>query len=295
MNNKIISRHLSWAEKGLNFEDICAIRAELKKRHPGIKIGTEIIQQRIGAKDPDMNFEKSDLEKLKFLLIEDPDFEGDLQFLQYSKNLEVLSINGLTSKKKISNLDPLSGLHKLQEIHMAHHVIEDISPLEHLKDLRKVDLYDNKLKSIAPLTQQKNLHKARFSGVNENEIKRLLQSSNRAIVTFNPQGIELIFQAFWVNDWAFKACYKIEKDHLAVSIEPVKDEEGRLPLLTAPDNLRGVILRAKELVGELMENTPDLSNSHFSFIEKTNVLKGSLYFHGPLPAEELHAHINQYN
>lgn len=279
MNTNIINRHLYWISQGYCFEDVQNIRQEIRDLSPYSTIGTKAIHHRIGGSYSDNGFSKADLEKLTFLLVDDGDFDGDIHFLKHSRNLEKLFISGLCSEKKISDLRPLRKLEKLQHLHMDHQQISDLSALSNLQNLREIHLYKNPIESIRPIIQLKNLRKAEFSGVYEEEIFQLLQSSRSAKVSFTSRDDKYSYDAYWMNGWAYKTTYLKEQSSIVTTIEPMPGVNETKYSIPPPQQLRLMLIRSQEIAQSLLSEKQSICDSEFTYKEKTHLLIGRFKYY----------------
>lgn len=279
MNINIINRHLHWISQGYCFEDVQSIRQNIREFNPYSTIGTKAIHHRIGGSYSEEELSKADLEKLTFLLVDDGDFDGDIHFLRHSVNLEKIFISGLSSEKKISDLKPLRKLDKLRHLHLDHQQIKDLSALSKLQNLREIHLYKNPIDSIEPIVRLKNLQKAEFSKVCELEIFQLLQNSKNAKVSFTSTEDKYSYDAFWINNWAYKTTYLKEKSSIVTTIEPMTGVDGKNYSMPPPQQLRGMLTKSKEIAQTLLSDKQNIFDSEFTYKEKTHLLKGRFQYH----------------
>jgi Leucine-rich repeat (LRR) protein len=100
----------------------------------------------------------------------------DLSYIKELVNLEVLDVSHINdTPKKISDLRPISNLHKLQMFSAGDNEIESIKPLAELTELVTIDLRQNKIRNIDALI---NLTKLERLDLSENKISDISVISN---------------------------------------------------------------------------------------------------------------------
>lgn len=217
----IIPIHLEWIRKGYSFHDILCIQSELKDKDPFSNVGTFEIQKHIGGYiSPLEEITDSDYEKIKYIVVESYEFNGNIDFLEKCINIEYLDICGVSGKGKIESLKPLENLKKLKYIDLHSHSISDISILSGLENLEEIHLWGNPLKTIKPIVHLKNLKNIQLSEVEEDEIFELLKNSPGARVSYNSKEIDMSFKAYWIKDWVFKTTHHKSHTYISTTIEP---------------------------------------------------------------------------
>lgn len=151
-NIQLLKVNWHWQKKGWHFEEIMQMRKQLWEMDPFSNVGTKEIQQEIGG-DLDTDPDPVQFQDLKFVLIDDKDFNGDLEFIILCPNLENLFICGIFAAKKIKNLTPLATLTGLKYLHLEHHEISEISALKSLSKLEEVYLSENPLLDITGVNE----------------------------------------------------------------------------------------------------------------------------------------------
>lgn len=223
MTNKldIISIHLDLIEKGFTFNDILCIQSELKDKDPFSNVGAVEIQKHIGGYiSPSEEMTEYDYEKIKYIVVESYDFNGNIDFLEKCINIEYLDICGVSGKGKIESLKPLENLKKLKYIDLHSHSISDISPLSGLENLEEIHLWGNPIKTIKPIVHLKNLKNVQLAEVEEDEIFELLKNSPGARVSYNSKEIDMSFKAYWIKDWVFKTTHHKSHTNISTTIQP---------------------------------------------------------------------------
>jgi len=101
---------------------------------------------------------------------------NDVSFLENLTNLEELDISHINrSEKKISDLEPLANLKKLQVLNASENEIENIKPLAGLTELVTLNLDENQIKSIKAM---RNLNKLEKFSLSKNNISDVSPLSN---------------------------------------------------------------------------------------------------------------------
>lgn len=212
-NIQFLKVNLHWQKKGWHFDELLQLRKQLWEMDPFLNVGTKEIQQEIGGKlDPDPN--TGQFQDLKFVLIDDKDFNGDLRFLKLCPRLEHLFICGISATKKITDLKPLAGLKNLKYLHLEHHNISELSALKGLPCMEEIYLCENPLVDISGILNSNNLENVHLPEAEEEEIFLLLQNSPHCIVNFIHREFDEGFIASRLKEWAYM--YKYLKDYTEV-------------------------------------------------------------------------------
>jgi hypothetical protein len=219
----IISCHKNWIHKGYSFDDILSIQGELKDVDPFKYTGTKEIQANIEGQvfpNPETG-DDSDYSKIKYIVVEDIDFDGNIDFLERCINIEQLNISGVCCEGKINGLQPLEKLTKLNYIDFHSHSISDVSSLSKLEKLETLILWGNPIKSIKPIVHLKNLKNVQFSVVEEGELFELLKNSTDATVTYVSTENDESYKAVWINNWAFRTKRYKDVNTISITVEPL--------------------------------------------------------------------------
>lgn len=217
----IIPIHLEWIRKGYSFHDILCIQSELKDKDPFSNVGTFEIQKHIGGYiSPLEEITESDYEKIKYIVVESYEFNGNIDFLEKCINIEYLDICGVSGKGKIESIKPLENLKELKYIDLHSHAISDICPLSGLENLEEIHLWGNPIKTIKPIAHLKNLKNVQLSEVEEDEVFELLKNCPGARVSYRSTEIDRSFKAYWLQDWVFKTTYFKSYTYISTTIQP---------------------------------------------------------------------------
>jgi hypothetical protein len=223
MTNKFnsILIHLDWIKRGYTFNDILLIQNGLKDSDPFSNAGALEIQKHLGGYiDPSEEITESDFEKIKYIVVESYDFNGNIDFLEKCINIEYLDICGVSGKGKIESLKPIENLKKLKYIDLHSHSISDISSLSGLENLEEIHLWGNPVKTIKPIVHLKNLKNVQLSEVEEDEVFELLKNSPGARVSYRSKGNDESFKAYWIKDWVFKTTHHKSHTYISTTIQP---------------------------------------------------------------------------
>lgn len=270
MTNKldIIPIHLDWIRNRYSFHNILSIQSELKDLDPFSNAGALEIQKHLGGNiDPSREITESDYEKIKYIVVESYDFNGNIDFLEKCINIEYLDICGVSGKGKIESLKPLENLKKLKYIDLHSHSISDISPLSGLENLEEIRLWGNRIKTIKPIVHLKNLKNVQLSEVEEDEIFELLKNSPGARVSYNSKEINMSFKAYWVKDWVFKTTHHKSHTYISTTIEPSLIH-GFEEKLSSTDSDYICLMKQKSesiALSFLNENEEMVGNAEFQF------------------------------
>ena len=216
----MISIHLDWIRNEYSFDDILSIQNELKDMDPFSNAGAIEIQKHIGGNiSPLEEITESDYEKIKYIVEESYELNGNIDFLEKFINIEYLDICGVSSKGKIESLKPLENLKNLKYIDLHSHSISDISPLSGLENLEEIHLWRNPIKTIEPIVHLKNLKNVQLSEVEEDEVFELLKNSTDATVTYVSTENDESYKAVWINGWAFRTKSYEDLTTISITIE----------------------------------------------------------------------------
>lgn len=274
---RYLTYNLHWQELDWNFDDIMQIRSQLRDIDPFQDISINEIHSEITKSEVKNVASHLEFKRLKYLYLDEADFEGDLTFLKYCFNLEYLFILGISVNTKIKDLTPISNLVQLQYLHLEYHDIEDITPLKNLINLKHLHLRDNPIKSIEPVCNLKNLKEANFTYANEKSIIKLLKHSPVAQVKFYNQELDLGLSAYWIEDWAYGTSYFKDHDILEMEIFPllkyskILDKKTKGLMQQKLTILANQLVRADEEIYDISFCTKkgsSLIKGHFSYSRK---------------------------
>lgn len=102
---------------------------------------------------------KGDLRKITYLYCDSYSIV-DISPLQYATNLTSLTLSGYDwpgEQNQISDLTPLVGLTKLEQLDLARNRVSDLTPLAGLVNLRSLRLDENQVSDLTPLAGLTNL------------------------------------------------------------------------------------------------------------------------------------------
>ncbi|QED36691.1 hypothetical protein FK178_02715 [Antarcticibacterium arcticum] len=215
-NLKFLKVNLHWQIKGWHFDELLQLRKQLWEMDPFSNVGTKEIQQEIGDQI-DTGLDPAQFLDLKYVLIDDTDFNGDLEFLKLCPCLEHLFICGISAAEKIKDLTPLAYLKNLKFLHLEHHNISVVSALKELINLEEIYLFENPLLNITGILNLKNLETVHFSEAEEEEVFELLQNSSGCEVHFINREYDTGFRACRLGNWAYM--YSYIKDYTQVNTQ----------------------------------------------------------------------------
>lgn len=280
MNSTIINHHLSWITKGYGFKDIQTIRRELIELDPFLKIGTSVIQKKIGGIVPEKIISQKDLLLLTFLIVDDPDFDGDIEFLKYCRNLKQLFISGNNSIGKIENLQPLQKLHNLEYVYLERQNIIDLSPLSNLQNLKALFLYNNPIETLKPVASLSKLQYAEFSRVKEKEVAALLRNSQTCRVSFTSREEHYSYDAYWLKGWAFKITFFKDFSAIITTIEPIDLERFQNKTTKIDQEIYAELMKktSRKIASFLLSENQKIQQTEYYYKEELCFLKGQFNY-----------------
>jgi hypothetical protein len=271
---RYLTYNLHWQELGWKFDEIMQARSQLRDIDPFLDVGIREINSEIGSSEVKKYTSHLEFKRLKYLYLDEADFEGDLNFLKYCPNLEHLFILGISVKTKISDLTPIAHLLQLQFLHLEYHNIHDISPLTNLINLKYLYLQENPIGSIKPICNLTHLREAYFETATSNKVFELLKQSPEAKVKFHNQELDLSLSAYWIEDWAY--CISRFKDYDTITIEIAPLMKNKM----AVNSKTADILQKKLTIiaNQLLRADEEISDISFSTKNGSSVIKGKFSY-----------------
>jgi hypothetical protein len=120
---------------------------------------------------------KGDMLLLTELVVFNSDIDS-LEGLQYATNLEYIYLNSYGQTNLISDLRPLSGLTKLNQLALDDNHISDLRPLSGLTNLLALQLSGNSISDLRPLSGLTKLESLSFRGNSISDLSPLSSLTN---------------------------------------------------------------------------------------------------------------------
>lgn len=157
----------------LNFFEVLERRYQLSNENPFVNIGCEKLCKEIIASNLDLNFElkKEDLETITFVIIDELNFDGKIDFLDELINIEYIYISGINGIGKTKDLTPLQNLKKIKYIDIHNSSINDLTPINKLTEIEYLFFKNNPLKTIKPIYHFRKLKKIELSNQPDKNIE----------------------------------------------------------------------------------------------------------------------------
>ncbi len=265
-----LTYNLHWQGLGWDFEDIMQVRSQLIDIDPFLDVSIGKIHSEITRSEVNQVTSHLEFKRLKYLYLDEADFDGDLNFLKYCPHLEHLFILGISVNTKIKNLIPIANLVQLQFLHLEYHDIEDLKPLKNLQKLRYIYLKDNPIKSFEPVCTLKNLQEANFSTADDDSVIELLKHSPTAEVKFYNLELELDISAYWIENWAYGTSYFKDYNILKMYIFPLMNYCKSL------DEYTKLLMeqKLKMIANQLLKADEEICDISFSYKKGSSVIKG---------------------
>lgn len=140
------------------------IRTGLRHENPFENVGCFELWKEIFGNNREFIYQlkEEDLEEIKFVIIDDFYFDGNLDFLENCTNLEFLYVCAINGKGKTKDLTPLQNLNKIKYLNINYSLIDDLTPISDLKEIEELYLLENPLKTIKPICNFKKLKKLKL-------------------------------------------------------------------------------------------------------------------------------------
>ncbi|WP_395065838.1 hypothetical protein [Flavobacterium sp.] len=149
----------------ITFFEILERRDQLTSEDPFVNVGCKKLCEEIIGLNLNLNFElnKDDLETIKFIVIDDLNFDGKIDFLKELINVEYVYINGNNGIGKIIDLSAIQYLKKIKYLNIHNCLIQDLLPISNLIEIEYLLLRNNPLKTIKPVCHFKKIKKLEIS------------------------------------------------------------------------------------------------------------------------------------
>jgi internalin A len=159
----------------LSFFEILNIRSQLRDENPFENVGCFELWKKIFGNNRNLIYilKEEDFEKIKFVIIDDFYFDGNLDFLGKCVNIEYVYVCGINGKGKTKDLTPLQNLKKIKYLDINYSLINDLTPISNLTEIEELYLLENPLKTIKPICHFKKLKKLKlhYNNLNYNELE----------------------------------------------------------------------------------------------------------------------------
>lgn len=180
----------------LSFFELLTIRSQLRDENPFENVGCFELWKKIFGDNRNLIYmlKEEDFEKIKFVIIDDFYFDGNLDFLEKCVNLEYVYVCGINGKGKTKDLTPLQNLKKIKYLNISYSLIVDLSPISEHTEIEELYLLENPLKTLKPICNFKKLLKLKlhYSNLNyddlesytfdENEILEIKRNSPKCLI-----------------------------------------------------------------------------------------------------------------
>lgn len=169
----------------LSFFEVLNVRRKLRDENPFENVGCLDLYKKIigGNHDRDFELKKEDFEKVKFVIIDDLHFDGNLDSLEKCINLEYVYVCGINGKGKTKDLTPLQNLIKIKYLDINYSLIDDLTPISKLPEIEELYLLENPLRTIKPICNFKKLKKLKlhYNNLNYDELESYVFDENEIL------------------------------------------------------------------------------------------------------------------
>ena len=151
-------------KSNLSFFEVLNVRRQLRDENPFENVGCFELWKKIYGNNRDFIYQlkEEDLEEIKFVIIDDFYFDGNLDFLEKCINLQYIYICGINGKGKVNDLTPLQNLNKIKYLDINYSLINDLTPISKHTEIEELYLLENPLKTIKPICNFKKLIKLKL-------------------------------------------------------------------------------------------------------------------------------------
>lgn len=169
----------------LSFFEVLNIRHQLRDENPFENVGCFELWKKIYGNNRDLKYQlkDEDFENIKFVIIDDFFFDGNLDFLEKCVNLESLYVCGINGKSKVKDLTPLQNLKKIKYLDVNYSLVDDLSPISKLTEIEELYLLENPLKTIKPICNFKKLKKLKlhYNNLNYDDLESYAFDENEIL------------------------------------------------------------------------------------------------------------------
>lgn len=168
-----------------SFFELLKVRSQLRDINPFENVGCFELYREILGRNLNLNYElkEKDFENIKFVIIDDFYFDGNLDCLDRCINLEYIYICGINGTGKTKDLTPLQKLKKIKYLDINYALISDLSPISKLTEIEELHLLENPLKTIKPICNFKKLKKLKlhYNNLNYDELESYAFDTNEIL------------------------------------------------------------------------------------------------------------------
>lgn len=163
--NDLIKYNYILNKTHLNFFEVLERRNQLTIEDPFVNVGCEKLCKEIIASNLNLNFElkKEELEIITFVIIDELNFDGNIDLLQELVNIEYIYISGNNGIGKTKDLTALQNLKKVKYLDIHNCLIDNLTPINKLTEIEYLLLRNNPLKTIKPIWHFEKLKKIEIS------------------------------------------------------------------------------------------------------------------------------------
>lgn len=169
----------------LSFLEMLNIRTQLRDENPFENVGCFELWKKIFCNNRNLIYQlkEEDFEKIKFVIIDDFYFDGNLDFLEKCVNLESLYVCGINGKGKTKDLTSLQNLKKIKYLNINHSLIDDLTPISKLTEIEELYLLGDPLKTIKPICNFKKLKKLKlhYNNLNYDDLESYAFDENEIL------------------------------------------------------------------------------------------------------------------
>ncbi|WP_426094068.1 hypothetical protein [Flavobacterium sp. DSR2-3-3] len=172
-------------QTNLSFLEMLNIRTQLRDENPFENVGCFELWKKIFGNNRNLIYilKEEDFEKIKFVIIDDFYFDGNLDFLEKCVNLESIYVCGINGKGKTKDLTPLQNLNKIKYLDINYSLIDDLTPISNLTEIEELYLLENPLTTIKPICYFKKLKKLKlhYNNLNYDDLQSYAFDENEIL------------------------------------------------------------------------------------------------------------------
>jgi Leucine-rich repeat (LRR) protein len=261
----LLAQHLHWVNNGYDEIKLNEVLKVINEENLFSATRLHQIERKIGT-STNTDFELEELEKLTYLYPCLINFDANLDFLKYCKNLKEVDF-GCLNLEDISNL---AYLKNLTNLNLCNNNINNINSLATLQNLEEINLGGCNPFSLKPLLQLKKIRKIVLDDVeNENDIFEIISNQEACSIEYLVSNNSVLHSITFPKFWVF---IHLNKEKLNISMTSiVTDKWSRfceIPTALIEDN--SFLTAYKELLNtELDKRINAVLKSNYEILEES--------------------------
>jgi Leucine-rich repeat (LRR) protein len=261
----LLAQHLHWVNNGYDEIKLNEVLKVINEENLFSATRLHQIERKIGT-STNTDFELEELEKLTYLYPCLINFDANLDFLKYCKNLKEVDFGCLN----LEDISDLAYLKDLTNLNLCNNNINSINSLATLENLEEINLGGCNPFSLKPLLQLKKIRKIVLDDVeNENDIFEIISNQEACSIEYLVSNNSVLHSITFPKFWVF---IHLNKEKLNISMTSiVTDKWSRfceIPTALIEDN--SFLTAYKELLNtELDKRINAVLKSNYEILEES--------------------------